>query len=422
MSTKPATAQQSDIFDMPKGSIFKKLAYVLAFVGPASMICSTSMGPGTATSCIQAGASFGFDMLWAVILSGLMCGGVAYLGAKVTAISGKPAYEFIEEKIGRVPSVILFLVVLCTWYMVVYSQGATMMHLNNIIFGERFGTIAFIITIAIIAYLYVVSSNTSVVKIASIMCTLMAAIFFINIFVCQPSLSDMAKGLIPRIPGGVQGAIIMAGIVGGSAPGTSALWYSYSVKNQKWDTPKALGFIKYDQIIFAGMFTIFSLGIFISGAAVLNPAGIQVSSALDAAVALKPIAGNFATYIFIAGFWGAVFTTIGGMSTLATYCLNSMVRIHEDRTNIKVRKFVLIGIVVSLLGGLSGGNALSLLVNFMGALNIGGLVIIAILLFYCCNKKFTGPEYATKWYTIVLGLVILGFNVYSAWTYVARFL
>lgn len=43
---------QSDIFDMPKGSIFKKLAYVLAFVGPASMICSTSMGPGTATSCI----------------------------------------------------------------------------------------------------------------------------------------------------------------------------------------------------------------------------------------------------------------------------------------------------------------------------------------------------------------------------------
>lgn len=44
-------------FALPKGSIFKKLAYVLAFVGPASMICSTSMGPGTATSCIQGGRS-----------------------------------------------------------------------------------------------------------------------------------------------------------------------------------------------------------------------------------------------------------------------------------------------------------------------------------------------------------------------------
>lgn len=420
--SKPNAAGQTDMFDMPKGSIFKKLAYVLAFVGPASMICSTSMGPGTATSCIQGGALFGYDLLWVIILSGIMCGGVAYFGAKVTAISGKPVYEFIEEKIGRVPSIILFVVVLCTWYMVIYSQGSTMMSLNTIMFGEKYGPIAFIITILVIAYLYVVSSNNSVVKIASIMCTIMAAIFFINIFVCQPDGADLAKGLIPKLPGGTQGAIIVAGIIGGSAPGTSALWYSYSVKNQKWDKPKALGFIKYDQIIFAGMFTIFSLGIFISGAAVLFPAGIQVSSALDAAVALEPVAGRFATYIFIAGFWGAVFTTIGGMSTLATYCLNSMLRISEERTSMKVRKYVLLGIVISLLGGLSGGNALNLLVNFMGALNIGGLVIIAILLCYCCRKTFTGPEYANKWYTNVIGILILVFNVYSAWTYIARFL
>ena len=418
----PIPTKEVDTFELPKGGIFKKLAYILAFVGPASMICSTSMGPGTATSCIQGGAMFGYDLLWVILLSGIMCGGVAYLGAKVTAISGKPAYEFIEEKIGRVPSVILFLVVLCTWYMVIYSQGSTMMHLNKIMFGEAFGPVGFVITIAVIAYLYVASFNTSVVKIASIMCTLMAAIFFINIFVCHPSLSGMAKGLVPKIPGGNQGAIIVAGIIGGSAPGTSALWYSYSVKNQNWDKPKALGFIKYDQIIFAGLFTIFSLGIFISGAAVLNPAGIQVSSALNAAEALEPVAGSFATYIFIAGFWGAVFTTIGGMSTLATYCLNSMFRISPNRTDKKVRKFVLVGIAISLLGGLSGGNALSLLVNFMGLLNIGGLVIIAVLLFFCCSKKFTGIEYANKWYTNVMGFIILAFNIYSAWTYVARFL
>lgn len=420
--SKPNVNPQTDMFEMPKGSIFKKLAYVLAFIGPASMICSTSMGPGTATSCIQGGALFGYDLLWVIILSGIMCGGVAYFGAKITAISGKPVYEFIEEKIGRVPSIILFVVVLCTWYMVIYSQGSTMMSLNAIMFGDKYGPIAFVITILVIAYLYVVSSNNSVVKIASIMCTIMAAIFFINIFVSQPDGADLAKGLIPKLPGGTQGAIIVAGIIGGSAPGTSALWYSYSVKNQKWDRPKALGFIKYDQIIFAGMFTIFSLGIFISGAAVLFPAGIQVSSALDAAVALEPVAGRFATYIFIAGFWGAVFTTIGGMSTLATYCLNSMLRISEDRTSMKVRKYVLIGIVISLLGGLSGGNALNLLVNFMGALNIGGLVIIAILLCYCCRKSFTGLEYANKWYTNVLGVLILVFNVYSAWTYVERFM
>lgn len=38
-----------DDFQLPKGGLIKKLLYIMAFVGPASMICSTSMGPGTAT-------------------------------------------------------------------------------------------------------------------------------------------------------------------------------------------------------------------------------------------------------------------------------------------------------------------------------------------------------------------------------------
>ncbi len=144
----PVPKNNIDDFQLPKGNILKKLAYITAFVGPASMICSTSMGPGTATSCIQGGAMFGYDILWVILLSGLMCGGVAYLGAKVTAITNKPVYEFIEEKIGKALSVILFLVVLLTWNMVIYSQGSTMMQLSTIIFGQSLAPVAFVITIS----------------------------------------------------------------------------------------------------------------------------------------------------------------------------------------------------------------------------------------------------------------------------------
>lgn len=407
-------------FELPQGGFLKKLMYIMAFVGPASMICSTSMGPGTASSCIQAGSLFGYDLLWVIVLSGIMCGGVAYIGAKITAISGQNVFDFIRGKIGKVASTILFVVVLCTWYMVIYSQGTTMRHLNDIMFGETASPIIFVATILIIAYLYVSSSNNRIIKIASVMCTLMAVIFFINVFFVRPDLGQLASGMIPKLPPREQ-AVVIAGIIGGSAPGTSALWYSYSVKNQGWDKPKALGFIKYDQIIFAGMFTIFSLGIFLSGAAVLNPAGIEVASALDAAKAIEPLAGAFGKYVFIAGFWGAVFTTIGGMSTLATYCINSLCHISESNSDIKVRRLILIGIVISLIGGISGGNAMALLVNFMGLLNIGGLVIICILTFFSSSKKFAG-QYVNKWYTTLMGIVILLFNVYSAWTYIARFL
>lgn len=109
------------------------------------------------------------------------------------------------------------------------------------------------------------------------------------------------------------------------------------------------------------------------------------------------------------------------MSTLASYCINSLCHISEDNSDIKVRRLILIGIVISLIGGLSGGNAMNLLVNVMGLLNVGGLVIICILTFFTSSKKFAG-EYKNKWYTTLMGIIILAFNVYSAWTYVARFL
>lgn len=416
----PIPAKDIDEFNIPKGNIFKKLAYIFAFIGPASMICSTSMGPGTASSCIQAGSIFGYDMMWVIVLSGLMCGVVAYIGAKITAISGMTVFDFIRSKLGNVGTYILFSVVFCTWLMVIYSQGATMKHLNDLFFDSKVSPIAFVITLAIIAYLYVSSTNNRVIKIASAMCMVMAVMFFINVFVVKPDVGAMAKGMIPHFPTKEQ-AIILAGVVGGSAPGTSALWYSYGVKNQKWDKPSALNFIKWDQIMFAGMFTIFSLGIFLSGAAVLHPAAVEVNSALDAAKALEPLIGSFGRWIFLLGLWGAVFTTIGGMSTLLSNGLNNLFHISESNSDLKVRLLILIGVGASLLGGLSGGNAMALLVNFIGLLNIGGLVIIGILVYFTCSKKFAG-EYRNNWFTTIVGILIVLFNVYSAWTYIARFL
>ncbi|OUO94287.1 divalent metal cation transporter [Cloacibacillus sp. An23] len=417
-----ANAQQRNVdeFQLPKGGLIKKLMYIMAFIGPASMLCSTSMGPGTASSCIQAGSMFGYDLLWAIVLSGIMCGGVAYIGAKATALSGKDVFELIRERIGNVACSILFVVVLITWYMVIYSQGSIMRHLNDIMFGEQAAAVAYVVTILLIAYLYYASTNNRIIKMASIMCTVMAIIFFINVFYVRPNIGQLIGGMVPK-RFSLDEAIIIAGVIGGSAPGTSALWYSYSVKNQQWDKPSALGFIKWDQIVFAAMFTIFSLGIFLSGAAVLFPAGIKAMSAVEAAKALEPLAGVLGTYIFIAGLWGAVFTTIGGMSTLGSYCLNSLFHISKDNSDVKVRRLILIGIVISLFGGMSGGNAMSLLVNFLGLLNIGGLVIITILTYLTSNSKFSG-QYKNKWYTTLMGLIILGFNAYSTWTYIARFL
>lgn len=258
--------------------------------------------------------------------------------------------------------------------------------INNV---KNYTNIVFIITVLVIGYIFT-SGKNSVLRLTSIMCTIMAAIYLVNAIYVKPDLVEVAKGLIPSFPEG-SGRLAFAGIIGGSAPGIIALWYSFSVKDNGWDKPSALPFIAWDQGIFYGvLFVVFSLGIYLSGAAILHPAGIEVKSALDAAKAIEPVAGNFAKWVFVLGLWGAVFTTIGGMSSIGSYALSSLLNMGRSLNDKKVKGIIWIGVVLAIAGGLIKMPALPLMVWGISMLNLGGPIVLAILLYFTNSKKHAG--------------------------------
>ncbi|QGU94527.1 hypothetical protein GOM49_04925 [Clostridium bovifaecis] len=418
---KPETSPVVREFNMPRGNIFKRFAYILSFVGAGSILMSAAMGPGTLTSCLGAGANYGYMLLWIVVLSGIMNGAVAYIGGKIPAISGKNVFEYICDNVSPVFGKALLSVILVTWYMVVFAQGSAMLNLVQYITGTTgpVAIVAFVITVCLAGYIFTTGKNNAV-KLASLMVTITSILYLINMFIIKPDPAAMLGGMTPKLPS-LKDAAIVAGLIGGSAPGTSALWYSYSVKDNNWVNPKNLKFIAWDQVYFALLFTIFSVGAFLSAAAVLNPAGIKVTSALSAAKSLEPIAGSFAKWIFSAGFFGAIFTTIGGMATIGAYAITSLFDIGESLNDKKVKGFVWLGIAFVLLGGIAAKNAMSILVNFLGLLNVGGFVIILLLTYYTSSKKYAG-EYVNRWYTTLLGVIITLFNLYAVITYITKFI
>lgn len=418
---KPITTPVVRDFNMPSGNFFKKMAYIFSFVGAGSILMSAAMGPGTLAAVLGAGADHGYMLLWIVVLSGLMNGGVAYIGGKVAALSGKNVFEFISDKVGFAFGKVLLSVVLITWYMVVFAQGSAMLNLVEYMLGVTgpLAIAAFFLIVCFAGYIFA-SGKENAVKLASVMVTLTAILYLINLIIIKPNPAAVAGGMVPRLPS-MKDAAIVAGIIGGSAPGTSALWYSFSVKDNNWTSPKNLKFIAWDQVFFALLFTIFSVGAFLSGAAVLHPAGIKATSALSAAKSLEPIAGAFAKWIFSAGFFGALFTTIGGMSTIGAYGITSLFNLGESLDDKKVKRFVWLGIAFVLLGGFAAKYAMSVLVNFLGLLNVGGFVIILLITYFTASKKHAG-QYANKWYVTLLGGLIVLFNLYSVITYISRFI
>ena len=76
-------------------------------MGPAWVISAVACGPATLASVSIAGASYGFGLLWVVVLSAAFGATAQYLAAKIGILKGKGIIALTEERLGPVWSWIL---------------------------------------------------------------------------------------------------------------------------------------------------------------------------------------------------------------------------------------------------------------------------------------------------------------------------
>ena len=68
-------------------------------IGPGTLIAAAFIGPGTVTLCTLAGVNFGFNLLWAMVLSILATIILQEMAARLGIISQKGLSEVIREEI-----------------------------------------------------------------------------------------------------------------------------------------------------------------------------------------------------------------------------------------------------------------------------------------------------------------------------------
>jgi Mn2+/Fe2+ NRAMP family transporter len=109
---------------------------------------------------------------------------------------------------------------------------------------------------------------------------------------------------IPHLPTSPAGWIAIAAALGTTlAPWGLAFIQSYAV--DKKISVETLRWARVDVVIGSVLTGVIGLAIAVACAATLNRAGVHITDAGDAAAALKPLAGRFATVLFGAGLLGA---------------------------------------------------------------------------------------------------------------------
>jgi manganese transport protein len=352
----------------------------LRAMGPAWVISAVACGPATLASVATAGARYGYDMLWVVVLSAVFGTTAQYLAAKIGIVSGAGIIRTTEKHLGPVWAWILTLdALIATWLaaMVLMNALAGLTGMLTGIQTPYWGVFYGILIGGLINWRGYRRFET----LCKMLVGFVVACFIVVLGMSAPDPVRMFSGLVPRIPGGVDAALLAAAIMGGAVHITIIGMHTYTTNARQWRV-RDLGLARFDTLISMGAaFGVYSLAIFVVSAAALHPHQITVARATDVAMALDPILGRHAMHIFLIGLLAAAFSTIAPTFLAGAFFLAD--RRHWPLT-VKDRRFVAIvwlGCAISMLGPLVKGGFFLLLPLMLALGLVGTPVIIAIILF-----------------------------------------
>jgi len=165
------------------------------------------------------------------------------------------------------------------------------------------------------------------------------ALMFTTVLACavlvRPDWGAFAQGLVvPSVPQG-SGPFLL-GVIGGVGGSVTLLSYSYWIRERGWTQPDDHGRARFDLGAAYLLTGLFGVAIIITAAGVKAEAITSNQMALAMAQQIGNVVGPAGKWIFLIGFWGAVFTSMLGVWQGVPYIFADFVRImRSEQTTAK---------------------------------------------------------------------------------------
>ncbi|HTJ29751.1 MAG TPA: Nramp family divalent metal transporter, partial [Acidobacteriaceae bacterium] len=294
----------------------------LAVLGPGFITANVDNDSGGILTYSQAGAQYGYTLLWTMIPITLALIVVQEMCARMGVVTGKGLSDLIREEFGfRITFVMMVLLVLVNYTNVVteFIGIAGSLHLFHV---SRFISVP--IAAAIVWFLAVRGDYKQIEKIFLVASVVYIAYIFTGVL-SQPSWHDALLLTIkpPERSAWNREYIYMAiGVVGT----TIAPWMQFYLQSsivEKGIRVKDYAASRLDVIVGSFFTDIVAWFIIVACAATLYVHGmgaIQVPA--DAADAMRPLAGNYAFLLFAFGLFNASLfaASVLPLSTAYTVC------------------------------------------------------------------------------------------------------
>ena len=397
------------------------IATRLKQMGPAAIITSAFIGPGTVVTATTSGATFGFSLLWVVVLAVIALMLLMEMASRI-GIAGK--MNAIEAAISVFPNskgwkwfvtiiIALGTLAVCFAFEAGNIVGASL-GLSDATGLPQWVSVAAISIIALVTVF--ITSYKLLSTIMQVFVGIMGAIFVIAMVAVQPSITGIASGLVPVMPEG--GVVSALALVGTTLIGVNLVLHSIT-SEEKWgksDNPKeSLANARFDilaNIFIGGLIT---FAIVVVGATVLFGSDVKIGNALAFTQSLEPVLGDWARIVGDMGIFAAGLSSAITVPFTMRTILSRAFHLEGGMKAAPIQVLAVIAVFFGAAFALFGASPAQIII-FAQATSGFVLPFIALFLIVAANNKKLLGEYANKPWQNIAGTLavvlafILGFN------------
>ena len=297
----------------------KNLFLILSVIGPGLITVNAGNDAGGIATYAAVGASYGHQMLWGLLLITFSLAVIQEMNARMAVVTSKGLSDLIREKFG------VKLTLFAMFILLIANFGVTLGDFAGIAASmELFGISKYVSVpvVALAIWFLVTRSSYNIAEKIFLLFTFVFFGYIISAFLAKPDWNLVFKSMVtPTLKMNTGFLLTFIGMIGT----TITPYMQFYLQSSIVDKNLTLKDYKYERLdVYFGAFwgNLISFFIIVCTAATLFKVGISINSAGEAALALKPLAGQYAFILFGIGLFGAsvLAATIIPLSTSYAIC------------------------------------------------------------------------------------------------------
>lgn len=397
-------------------NILRRLAIFFMILGPGIITGSVDNDAGGITTYSVAGAMYGYGLIWTLIPSFIVLIVIQEMNARMGIVTGKGLADLIRENAGIKITFLIFIGLLLS------GIGNTTTEFAGVAGSmEVFGVNKYISVpvVAILVWILVVKGTYKIAERIFLVFSVSLLTYVVSAIMGKPDWKEIGTSIIhPHVEVNTRSMTMVIALVGT----TIAPWMQFYMQSSVIEKGLKMKNYKYtlaDIVVGCIVTVVVAFFIMVACASTLHPNGIEINAAKDAAISLKPLAGNLASQVFAFGlFIASIFSaTILPLATAFFVCEAFGFEAGLDKKWDEAREFYFLytGILVVSAIIILIPNAPLIPISIWSQV-INGILLPVVLLsmMILINKKKIMGAYINKPATNIIGwsavVVLIGLS------------